>query len=392
MILDIAILQPTPFRKGHYFIYTKSLLDEIKNLNYQVKVISANKVYNSLEKERKIKVNFNIYSITGLFIYINLCLMTIFRFIYFRNNFNRVIILDCEYSCVSLLLIILKILNWKGKITIQVNAPNFSYEFKKYGFNIFKILKFLQSFIFKYALKLFQVKISCLGVWHKNKLSEQLRFNKTRIIVIEDGGGGSIKSFPSDKVNQKLNQSFIKYPSNSKKVFLLFGNMRKEKGHLFVSYIWKKFFSGEEDPFLWIIGHDEENLSNKISQLKCRNIILHNSYVDLDIIKVVYQKSDFAILPYLSCYVGGSGPLMKGAFTHSKLAIVANVSEMGRLASEENLALFFEPQSERSIVSCIKNTLQNSPDKYSDMIKNANKYANERNWSNLSKKFIKSFE
>lgn len=390
--MNIAILQPTPFKKGHYYIYTKSLLEEIKRSNHHVQVISATKQFISLEKERSMKLDFNIYTISGLFIYINLCLLTIFRFVFFKNKFNRIIILDCEYSCVSLLLIILRILNWKGKITIQVNAPNFSYEFKEYGFNIYKLLKYFQSIVFKYSLKLFDVKISCLGEWHKNKLSKQLKFKKRKIVIIEDGGGGKIKNFSSQQVNHELRNSLINYPVNNKKIFLLFGNMRKEKGHLFIAFIWAKYFSKIKDPYLWIIGHDEEGLSNNISKLNCKNIILHNSYVDLDIIKIVYQKSDYAILPYLSNYSGGSGPLMKGAFTHSKLAIVSNVSEMGRLAFEENLALFFEPQNEKSIVSCIKNILKVNPNKYSDKIKAANKYANERDWPSLSKKFIESFD
>ena len=81
---------------------------------------------------------------------------------------------------------------------------------------------------------------------------------------------------------------------------------------------------------------------------------------------------------------------MKGAFTHSKLALVANVSEMGRLAKEENLSEFFESDNQASVVSCVRRVLKNGNHYYSDKIKRANNYANERDWSNLSKKFIKS--
>ena len=83
---------------------------------------------------------------------------------------------------------------------------------------------------------------------------------------------------------------------------------------------------------------------------------------------------------------------MKGAFTHSKLAIVSNVSEMGRLAKEENLAEFFDSENSESIVSCIKNVLEKKDEYYSDKIKRAFKYANERDWSNLSGKFIESLK
>ena len=67
---------------------------------------------------------------------------------------------------------------------------------------------------------------------------------------------------------------------------------------------------------------------------------------------------------------------MKGAFTHSKLALVSNVSEMGRLATEENLAKFFEPENMFSLSSCVREVLMQKQDHYSDMIVRANKYAN----------------
>ena len=105
--MKIAILQPTPFRKGHYYIYTKSLFNEIRNLKHEVKIISASQSFGSFDDEKLSKLNFNIYSIKGLIIYLTLCYLTILRFILIRKYFDRIIILDCEYSCLSLLLITL---------------------------------------------------------------------------------------------------------------------------------------------------------------------------------------------------------------------------------------------------------------------------------------------
>ena len=191
--MKIAILQPTPFRKGHYYIYTKSLFNEIKTSKHKVKVISAKRTYSEIKNEKSTKLNYNLYSLKGLIIYLILCYLTIFRFIINRNHFNRIILLDCEYSCISILLLFLKLLNWEGKITIQVNAPNFNYDFTKEGFNIFRVLKFIQSYIFKFSLNLLDLKISCLGKWHRNQLSEQLMISEKRIVIIEDGGGGTTK-------------------------------------------------------------------------------------------------------------------------------------------------------------------------------------------------------
>ena len=390
--MKIAIIQPTPHRKGHYYVYTKSLFDELINLGERVKIISADKIYCDLNNEKSSKLNFNIYSFKGLIIYLFLCLLTIIRFIINRNYFNRLIILDCEYSCVSILLLALKLLNWNGKITLQVNAPNFKYNFKKDGLNIFRILKFIQSYIFRYSLNLLDLKISCLGKWHKQELSKQLNFDTRKIIIIEDGGGGIIKKIPDKELSEKLFKALIIFPNENKKIFLLFGNFRRDKGHLFLSGIWNKYFNSPDDPYLWIVGHDEEKLTSLILKNNSKNILVHNSYIPFNLISCIYQKSDYAILPYLSNYKGGSGPLMKGAFTHSKLALVSNVSEMGRIATEEKLAESFIAEDDNSIVNSIKLVLQNGPGYYSEKIKSAYDYANKRNWSNLSKRFIKSLE
>ena len=390
--MKIAIIQPTPHRKGHYYVYTKSLFDELINLGERVKIISSDKIYSNFDKEISSRLNFNIYSFKGLIIYLTLCVLTIIRFIISRNYFNRLIILDCEYSCISILLLALKLLNWNGKITLQVNAPNFKYDFKTDGLNIFKILKFIQSYIFKYSLNLLDLKISCLGKWHKKELSQQLNFNTKKIIIIEDGGGGIIKKIPDKELSEKLFKAQITFPNENKKIFLLFGNFRKDKGHLFLSRIWNKYFNSPDDPYLWIVGHDEEKLTSLILKNNSKNILVHNSYIPFNLISCIYQKSDYAILPYLSNYKGGSGPLMKGAFTHSKLALVSNVSEMGRIATEEKLAESFIAEDDNSVVNSIKLVLQNGPGYYSEKIKSAYDYANKRNWSNLSKRFIKSLE
>ena len=350
------------------------------------------KTYSELKKESPSSLNFNIYSFNGLILYIFLCFSTILRFIILRKNFNRIIILDCEYTCVAILLFILRLLKWRGKITIQVNAPNFNYNIKKEGFRPFGILKFIQSFIFRNSLDLFDLKISCIGKWHKKELSKQLSIQEDKILVIEDGGGEKIEKIPQLVLLKKLKENHIVFPKENKKIFLLFGNFRKDKGYLYLSSVWNKFFTLPNDPYLWIVGHDEEKLFENINSSRSSNIIIHNSYVPLDLISSIYQKSDYAILPYLSNYKGGSGPLMKGAFTHEKLAVVSNVSEMGRLAKEENLAEYFEAEDESSVVDCINKVLKRTPDFYKEKIKKARNYSDARDWSSLSQKFIKSLE
>ena len=132
-----------------------------------------------------------------------------------------------------------------------------------------------------------------------------------------------------------------------------------------MSSLWSDIFCKPDDPYLWIVGHDEEKISDKILKNFSPNIVIHNSYIPLELIKCIYQFSDFAILPYLSNYVGGSGPLMKEAFTHSKLALVSKCLRNGSLGKEEKLAEYFEAENPDSLLACIKRVLENGPEFYS---------------------------
>ena len=83
---------------------------------------------------------------------------------------------------------------------------------------------------------------------------------------------------------------------------------------------------------------------------------------------------------------------MKGAFTHEKLAVVANVSEMGRLAKEENLAEYFKAEDESSLLDCIYKILKKKSAFYKEKITNAKNYSNQRDWYSLSRKFMNSLK
>ena len=65
---------------------------------------------------------------------------------------------------------------------------------------------------------------------------------------------------------------------------------------------------------------------------------------------------------------------------------------MGRLATEEGLGEAFEAEDENSLIECIFKVLKNGSEYYYEKIYNANKYANERNWTNLANRFISSLE
>ena len=388
--MRIAIIQPTPFRKGHFYIYTKSLVLELIKKGYVTKIFANFFIIGSDFKERNSLYDFNLKSFIGILIYFVLSLISSINFFINRKKFNRLIILDCEYSCASILLIILSIFNWSGKVTLQINAPNFPGQNAEINPSFRRNLKLLQKKLLILALKNLRVNISCLGLWHKRCLAEQLRIKKERIFIIEDGGGGTINFENNISLDYIFNKNKIIFPKTNQPIFLLFGNFRIDKGHLFISQFWKKYFYKKNNPILWIVGNDEENLAKTIFSYKCPNIVICRNYIDSEIIKYIYKKSDFAILPYLANYCGGAGPLMKGAFTHSVFPIVSNVAEMGRLIKEEKLGYYFEPENEESLEKIIMLALNQKIDEIKPKIIRANKYANQRNWEELTKRFINS--
>ena len=388
--MRIAIIQPTPFRKGHFYIYTKSLVLELIKKGYVTKIFANFFIIGSDFKERNSLYDFNLKSFIGILIYFVLSLISSINFFINRKKFNKLIILDCEYSCASILLIILSTFNWPGKVTLQINAPNFPDKYAEINTNFRSKLKLLQKKLLMIALKNSRLNISCLGLWHKRRLAEQLCIKKERIFIIEDGGGGAIEFKNNISLDYILNKKNIIFPKTNQSIFLLFGNFRIDKGYIFISQFWKKYFYKKNNPILWIVGNDEENLAKTILSYKCPNIVMSKNYIDTEIIKYVYKKSNFAILPYLANYSGGAGPLMKGAFTHSIFPIVSNVAEMGRVIKEEKLGNYFDPENEESLFNTIMQTLNQNNDEINSKIKRANEYANQRNWKELAKRFINS--
>ena len=83
---------------------------------------------------------------------------------------------------------------------------------------------------------------------------------------------------------------------------------------------------------------------------------------------------------------------MKGAFTHKRCALVAEVAEMGRLASEEKLAFSFRAEDELSLANSVQD-IQNLEDSAIQVIINkAHKFTKKRDWKYVAKRFIESLE
>ena len=274
--------QPTPFRKGHYYIYTYSLQKELKNLFFNSDIISSNKIYKYPLIEKKSFADWNLYSIKGAIFYLFFCYFSCFMAFLNRSKYKKFIILDCEYICTSIFLSFLRLFNWRGEITLQVNAPNFNTFSNSKIKNFFKVI---QRYFLIYSLSISRANVSCLGVWHKEQLSKQLNLELNRIWVIEDGGGEDIVYEKFD-INKHLIFNGIDLPVTNKKIFLLFGNFREDKGYLFITETWKKYFDKERDPILWIVGHDEENLIDYFKKLMLK-IFYFKGYVKLDLIKYI---------------------------------------------------------------------------------------------------------
>ena len=134
--MRVAIIQPTPFKKGHFFIYTKSLVIELEKLNFKADVFSVLTLLKSDFTEKEPFIDFNLNSLFGITLYFCFSVLSSINFFINRNNYKKLIILDCEHIAASLLLIRL-FLTKKVEIRTTAIIPKTTLVYKRLFFSTF---------------------------------------------------------------------------------------------------------------------------------------------------------------------------------------------------------------------------------------------------------------
>ncbi len=400
--MKIILIQPTADKRGHYGIYTVNVCQGLAKLGHEV-TLFTNKVYP--EKFLKEKALFtiiewrkNAYAFET-FDEIKNKNPFLYTWAYLRNsfvvlraglrfakgkNFDIVQVFDTEYSIASLLFLIY------GKslpIILMVNAPNFA--FKEFtGPWIIKIYKEFQKRILKKVLGSKICGVNMLGEFHAREFRKQFDLPPSfPIAIIYDGADAPEICLDKATARAKIGIS------HSVTLFLFFGMMRKDKG---IEYLLQAVSLLKDKDFKLLLAgslfdYKKEDILKLIDDYGIKDkVITKFDYISDRDVHDYFFASDALILPYISLYRGGSGPLLKEAAVCKVPAIVSDVSEMGPLVKKYNMGFVAEPENALSLSEAIKKFLQLS-DKERDILgENAFKVANT--WSKMAKDYEKFYE
>jgi len=395
--MKLIFIQPTADKRGHYGIYTVNVCQGLAKLGHEV-TLFTNKVHP--EKFLKEKVLFTViewregaYSFEHFDELKNTQPMK-YTWGYLRNsffilkaglrfakgkNFDIVQVFDTEYSIAGLLFWIY------GKtlpIILMVNAPNFSYsEFT--GPRIIKIYKEFQKKILKKSLVGRVRGVNMLGEFHAREFRKQFDLPaQFPIAVIYDGADAPEVPLDKSTARAKIGVSY------SGPLFLFFGMMRKDKG---IEYLLQAVSLLEDENFRLLLAgslfdYQERDILKLINDLKIGDkVITKFDYIGDKEVYDYFFASDALILPYISLYRGGSGPLLKEAAVCKVPAIVSDVSEMGPLVRKYKMGLVVEPENPEALSKAVRTFLSLSNEAKQKMGENAFKAANT--WSSMAKKY-----
>ncbi|HTE48357.1 MAG TPA: glycosyltransferase family 4 protein [Candidatus Paceibacterota bacterium] len=395
--MKILIIQPGADKRGHFGVYTVNACQELARLGHFV-ILITNKVYPkkfiiekplfeiiewqegkyNFAKFDQIKTKNPLYYIFG---YLRNSFFILRYGLKFARGkqFDVVQIFDTEYSIVSLLI---RLYGYGLKICLLINAPNFS--FKDYNGSFF--IKIYKEFQKRFLRPLFWKQIQgivTLGEFHKKELQRQFNLKENfPIAIIYDGA-----KMPEKHLNRTTARSKIGI-SYSGPLLLFFGMIRKDKGieYLFeaVSLLknenFKLLFAGS------LFDYNENDILKMIDNFKIMDkVITKFDYIPDSDVYNYFFASDALILPYISLYRGGSGPLLKEAAVCKVPAIVSDVSEMGPLVRKYKMGLVVEPENPESLSKAIKTFLHSSNEARQKMGESAFRATNT--WSSMAKKY-----
>jgi len=175
----------------------------------------------------------------------------------------------------------------------------------------------------------------------------------------------------------------LQIPEN-KKVILLFGSWRFEKGYdiaiAALRYI-------KSDIVLVIAGQathfTEQDLAKLIieNEIKSEKVLIINKFIPEEEIGKFYAASDIVIIPYRKSFHSQSGLLMD-SITFNVDVVAANVNQLGEIVSINGLGLLHCPEDPKDLAVQIDNYFYNQT-KYSELFSQNRKkylstYSNDR--------------
>jgi len=221
---------------------------------------------------------------------------------------------------------------------------------------------------------------------NKYELTNYFGINKEKISVVEHGIEMPKRVNKEEIINFRKQYNVPK----SKKIILFFGSIRENKGLGLLLKALAKI--KKEDFFLIIAGKAQsKQLYTKYFEIIREknleeNVLFLNRFINDNEIPILFNISDFIVLPYRSFY-SQSGVLIT-AVTYQLPVIVSDTGSMGDFVREHNIGKVFKPKSLKQLTENIKFFIE--PD-LEECKLNEIKCRDKYSWQNIAKKTLEVY-
>ncbi|MCM8832035.1 MAG: glycosyltransferase family 4 protein [Candidatus Omnitrophica bacterium] len=273
----------------------------------------------------------------------------------------------------------------------------FKKEFLKYNlvYTAHNIIPHSWAFLENFALKLVYRRLPFIIV-HANKNKEFLikKFNidSKKIYVIPHGIFNFYYRF-TENITKEAARKFLGLEPD-KKIILFFGNLRKNKGLIFLLHAHKKILAKIPDVKLLIVGPPVDQRPSEIyrwiEKLKISSsVIFIPKFVPHSQVGFYFKASDLVALPYLN--ISQSGVALT-AIAYGLPLVVTGVGGLPEVVFDKKNGLIVKPKNIKDLSEAIIYILTNQK-VYFDMQNYNLKIARDIfNWDDIAKKTIEVYE
>jgi glycosyltransferase involved in cell wall biosynthesis len=180
--------------------------------------------------------------------------------------------------------------------------------------------------------------------------------------------------------------------TNCERIILLPGIWRREKGiHFFLEHFPAGLLLSRYR--VVIAGHPQEFLAAELTDIARRRNIAEkidiiDQYLDSDSLRALYARATFVVLPYLSSYSGGAGPL-KDACGHGCPVLVSNAAGLGRVVNDHRIGITYRASDPVDFVRAVlrmDETIEKGG--WRLFAENAHRYAEDISWPRFAQKLV----
>ncbi len=218
---------------------------------------------------------------------------------------------------------------------------------------------------------------------NQDLLIKDLGINQNKISVIPHG---NYDYFLKNNISMSEAKQAIKF-SESKKLILLFGNIRVGKG-IETAIPAIEMMQSNQDAVLMIAGKpsrgfEMDKIKQKIKNNKMKNIILHDHFIKDEMVEFYYKAADIVLVPYEYGYESG---VLRFAFSCGCPIVVSDLKEFSEIVKDKENCVIFKSGDSKDLRTKIE-LLFNDKEMIKKIARNAKNLSDkELSWKKIAQK------